>query len=300
MSDIYRFNTIDELNKSLNIKTLHPLISIVDFEKTESNIMEETVKISAGFYTIMFKGSKHCNVKYGRNNYDYHEGTLIFFAPEQVVEFETNTTDKPIGWGLYFHPDLIRQSNLGKTIKNYSFFDYDTSEALHLSEKEKQILSEIIGKIEMELNQNIDTHSQTLIVSNVELLLNYCTRFYDRQFITRTNYNKDFVSKLENVLKQYFDTENIQKQGLPSVKYCAEKLNLSPNYLSDLLKKETGKNTQEHIHYYLIEQAKNTLLHTDLTVSEIAYNLGFDYPQYFSKIFKKKTGYSPHEYRQMN
>ena len=300
MNDIYRFETIDDFNKAINIETLHPLISIVDFAKTESNIDVNNIKISTGFYTIMFKGNKHCNVKYGRNQYDYQEGTLIFFAPEQVIEFETNIEESPIGWGLSFHPDLIRQTSLGKNIRNYSFFDYDTSEALHLSEKEKQILSEIISKIDIELNQNIDIHSQTLIISNIELLLNYCTRYYDRQFITRKNYNKDFVSKLESVLKHYFDTEDIQKQGLPSVKYCAERLNLSANYLSDLLKKETGKNTQEHIHYYLIEQAKNTLLNTDLTVSEIAYNLGFDYPQYFSKIFKKKTGYSPIEYRQMN
>lgn len=300
MKDIIRLETIDDFNKTLNKKTLHPLISIVDFAKTESIIKDDKIKVATGFYGIIFKGNKHCNVKYGRNYYDYQEGTLIFFAPEQVIEIEANIKEKPIGWGLFFHPDLIRQSNLGKTIQKYSFFDYDTSEALHLSEKEKQILSEIIDKIEIELNQNIDIHSQTLIVSNIELLLNYCTRFYDRQFITRTNFNKDFVSKLESVLKQYFDTETLKKQGLPSVKYCAEKLNLSPNYLSDLLKKETGKNTQEHIHYYLIEQAKNTLLNTNLTVSEIAYNLGFDYPQYFSKIFKKKTGYSPHEYRQMN
>jgi AraC-like DNA-binding protein len=300
MSDIYRFNTIDELNKAISIETLHPLISIVDFEKMQSKIKEETIKIVAGFYSVMFKGNKHCNVKYGRKNYDYQDGTILFFAPEQIVEFENNMDEKPIGWGLYFHPDLIRKSNLGKNIRYYSFFDYDTSEALHLSEKEKQILSEIINKIEIELNQNIDNHSQTLIVSNIELLLNYCTRYYDRQFITRTNFNKDLVSKLESILKHYFDTQNIKKQGLPTVKYCADKLNLSPNYLSDLLKKETGKSTQEHIHYYLIEQAKNTLLNSALSVSEIAYNLGFDYPQYFSKIFKKKTGYSPHEYRQMN
>lgn len=300
MKNIFRIDTIDEYNKSMNIKTLHPLISVVDFANVESSIDVDNIKIIPGFYTIMFKGNKHCNVKYGRNNYDYQEGTLIFFAPEQVIEFETNIDQKPVGWALAFHPDLIRQTNLGKNIKNYSFFGYDTNEALHLSEKEKQILAEIIGKIEIELNQNIDIHSQTLIVSNIELLLNYCTRFYDRQFITRKTYNKDFVSKLENVIKHYFDTEDIQKHGLPTVKYCAEKLNLSPNYLSDLLKKETGKNTQEHIHYYLIEQAKNILLNTDLTVSEIAYDLGFDYPQYFSKIFKKKTGYSPVEYRQLN
>lgn len=300
MKKIVRIDTIDEFNKANNMETLHPLISIVDFSKVKSNIDVDNIRVVSGLYTIMFKGNKHCNVKYGRNKYDYQEGTLLFFAPEQVIEFETNINESPLGWGLSFHPDLIRQTSLGKNIKNYSFFDYDTNEALHLSEKEKQILSEIISKIEIELNQNIDIHSQTLIVSNIELLLNYCTRYYDRQFITRKNYNKDFVSKLENVIKQYFDNENIQKQGLPTVKYCAEKLNLSPNYLSDLLKKETGKNTQEHIHYYLIEQAKNILLNTDLTVSEIAFNLGFDYPQYFSKIFKQKTGYSPIEYRQMN
>lgn len=300
MRNILRISTINELNDTLNIKTLHPLISIVDFSKTETRAENFDVRIALGFYGVVFKANKHCNIKYGRNYYDYQDGTLIFFAPEQVVEFEQGTDGTPEGWGLFFHPDLIRNSSLGKEIGKYSFFEYNNSEALHLSNKEKLMLDDILNKIGDELKQNLDDHSQTLIISNIELLLNYCARYYDRQFITRTNYNKDIVSSLERILKEYMSDENLKEKGLPTVKFCSEQLNLSANYLSDLLKKETGKNTQEHIHYFLIEKAKLALLNTNLSVSEISFNLGFIYPQYFSKIFKKKTGYTPNEFRQVN
>ena len=237
-------------------------------------------------------------MQYGRNKYDFQEGSLLCKAPEQVLTFEVNDEPQTAnGWGLYFHPDLIRRSSLGKHIKDYTFFSYDTNEALHLSDKEKEILEDIISKIKTEIGQNIDKHSQRLIVSNIELLLNYCDRFYDRQFITRENHNKDLISKFESFLDDYFGSKQLTEKGLPTVKFCAEQMGFSPNYLSDLLKKDTGKNTQEHIHFHLVEQAKTMLLNTNDTVSEIAYNLGFEYPQHFSKIFKKKTGISPASYR---
>lgn len=205
-----------------------------------------------------------------------------------------------MGWGLFFHPDLIRGTSLGNKMKEYTFFSYEVNEALHLSDKEKQTLLDCVNKLENELTENIDKHSQTLITSNIELLLNYCSRYYDRQFITRKKANTDLLVRFENSLSSYFNSHELQKKGLPSVKYFAEQLFLSPNYLSDLLKKETGKNAQDHIHYYLIEEAKNNLLNTNDSVNEIAYKLGFEYPQYFSKLFKSKTGMTAVEYRNMN
>lgn len=205
-----------------------------------------------------------------------------------------------MGWGLFFHPDLIRSTSLNEKIKSSSFFNYEVSEALHLSEKEKNILFECVQKIEIELQENIDVHSQFIIVSTIELLLNYCSRFYGRQLITRSQNNKSIITQIENLLTKYFAAGNIKEQGLPTVKYLAEKVHLSPSYLSDLLKKETGKNAQEHIHFYIIDEAKNYLLHSAKNINEIAYDLGFEYPQYFNKLFKQKTGKTPMEYRNLN
>lgn len=205
-----------------------------------------------------------------------------------------------MGWGLFFHPDLIRSTTLNDKIKSYSFFHYEVSEALHLSDKEKNILFECIQKIQIELQENIDVHSQYIIVSTIELLLNYCSRFYGRQMITRSYANKSTISQIETILTEYFAKTKVEEQGLPTVKFLADKVHLSPSYLSDLLKKETGKNAQEHIHYYLIEEAKSLLLNSDKNVSEIAFNLGFEYPQYFNKLFKQKTGKTPMEYRNLN
>jgi AraC-like DNA-binding protein len=205
-----------------------------------------------------------------------------------------------MGWGLFFHPDLIRDSALGNKIKAYSFFSYEISEALHLSEKEKQLLYDCIIKIQGELTQNIDGYSQALIISNVELLLNYCARYYGRQFITRKPANLEIITRVEKLLKDYFEKEDHRNEGMPSVKYLANKMNVSPGYLSDVLKKETGLSAQDHIHYFVIEQAKNILIQTNQSVSEIAYALGFEYPQYFSRLFKQKTGKTPLEYRSDN
>jgi len=201
------------------------------------------------------------------------------------------------GWGLFFHPEFIRNSNLGKKIREYTFFRYDENEALHLSFDELNTLTTIIQQIEKEYQTNIDKHSTDLLLSNLELLLNYCKRFYDRQFITRTNTSKDIIAKFELFLIEYFNAEKSKIEGLPTVMMCAEKMNLSPNYLSDLLKNETGKNAQEHIHFHLLDRAKMLLLSTNNTVNEIAFDLGFEYPQNLSALFKRKIGFSPTEYR---
>ena len=228
---------------------------------------------------------------------------MIFTAPGQVTIFEgefptdSNTTE---GWTLAFHPDLIRKSGLADKISHYSFFNYEVNEALHLSEDERLTIEDLLDKIIKEYSQNLDKHSQNLMISTIELLLDYCTRFYDRQFYTRTNLNSDIVSKFEKLLKKYYQSEKVHELGIPSVTYCAKELNLSGNYLSDLLKKETGKTAQEHIHLFIIDKAKNNLLNSTKSISIIGYDLGFEYPQHFSNLFKSKTGFSPSEYRNLN
>lgn len=299
MGEIIHLKTITELNRALQqTAPSHPLVAVVDFTKVEESFAKGT-RISTDFYSIMFKNYCSNKIKYGRQFYDFQEGNLICIAPKQVVVFDDeveNVTNK-MGWGLFFHPDLIRGSSLSSKMNDYTYFSYDTNEALHLSEKEKQTLFDCISKIENELQENIDNYSQTLIVSNIELFLNYCSRYYGRQFITRKNANRDTIAQIENILQAHFSSENSQ---LPTVKYLADKVHLSPSYLSDLLKKETGMNAQDHIHYCLINEAKNKLLNSNKSVSEIAYSLGFDYPQYFSKLFKQKTGTTPLEYRNLN
>lgn len=302
MDSVHAIKNISELNQFLNQdKPKHPLLSVIDFSKVEHYGKEEG-KLTADFYTIMFKSHCHNKLKYGREYYDFQEGTLICIAPNQVItiEKEEGNSMDAIGWGVFFHPDLLRGTALGTRMKDYTFFSYEMNEALHLSDKEKQNLAEIVAKIETELDESIDQHSQVLLVNTLELLLNYCARYYDRQFITRKNTNSTVLSKFERILSEYFTAGNLKENGLPSVKYLADKIFLSPNYLSDLLKKETGKNAQELIHYQLIELAKNTLLSTDLPVNQIAYELGFEYPQYFSKFFKNKTGLTPLEFRSLN
>jgi AraC-like DNA-binding protein len=217
-----------------------------------------------------------------------------------TIDNDIEIKEDMMGWGLFFHPDFIRGTTLGLKMKDYSFFSYEISEALHISEKEKQLLYDCIVKIQGELSQNIDSYSQALMVTNIELLLNYCSRYYGRQFITRKTANKDVVSKVESLLRSYFENESKRNQGMPTVKYIASKVNLSPGYLSDLLKKETGLTAQDYIHYFVIEQAKNILIQSNHSVSEIAYSLGFEYPQYFSRLFKLKTGKTPLEFRSMN
>lgn len=304
MKDIFHIDSISQLNKALGQGApKHPLIGKVNFNEIKVSIDVSNMKFVTGYYAVIFKQQAHCEFKYGRGNYDFEEGSMLFLKPGQVIEFdEIVETDIPTfeGWGLFFHPDLIRKSFLAEKMKEYTFFSYDSNEALHLSDEEKQIISDVVNGIEKEYNQNIDVYSRDVIISNLELLLSHSKRFYGRQFITRKSKNEDVISKFESFMNDYYG-ENLQDNlGIPSVQYFAEKLNLSAPYLTDLLKQETGKNTQEQIHLSIIDMAEMKLLNTNSSVSEIAYELGFEYPQYFSRIFKKKTGMSPAEYRSVN
>jgi AraC-like DNA-binding protein len=302
MSEIIHLQSIDDLHKLFNLgNSQHPLVTVLDFSKVNEHLIKNT-KITMDFYSIMFKNYCKNNFKYGRKAIDFQDGNLICIAPNQIIEIDNEIEDREdkMGWGLFFHPDLIRSTSLNDHLKNYRYFDYDISEALHLSDKEKNVLFECIQKIQIELQENIDVYSQYIIVSTIELLLNYCSRFYGRQMITRSQTNKTIIAQIEIILAAYFSSAKIKDIGLPSVKFLADNVHLSPSYLSDLLRKETGKNAQEHIHFYLIDEAKNLLLNSEKNVSEIAYDLGFEYPQYFNKLFKKKTGKTPMEYRNLN
>jgi AraC-like DNA-binding protein len=302
MNKLIHLHSITDLHKVFNLgNSFHPLVTVLDFSKVTENV-EAYSKITTDFYSIMFKNYCKNKMKYGRKAIDFQDGNLICIAPNQTIDLDNEEEEREdkMGWGLFFHHDLIRSTSLNEKLKSYSFFNYEVSEALHLSDKEKSILFECVQKIQTELQENIDVHSQYIIVSTIELLLNYCSRFYGRQLITRSHTNKSIVSQIESLLTHYFATNTIQEQGLPTVKYLAEQVHLSSSYLSDLLKKETGKNAQEHIHFYLIDEAKNLLLNSEKNVNEIAYSLGFEYPQYFNKLFKQKTGNTPMEYRNLN
>lgn len=297
---LYRVRSIGELHNFAGFeKPKHPLISIVDYSKVNVANGPDAGRFVCEFYSVNFKS--HCSFLYGRQFFDHQEGTLLCTAPEQVIQAEkTEQVGDVAGWGLFFHPEFIRHTSLGKKIGEYSFFGYEENEALHLSADERKVLVTLLGQIENEYLTNIDQHSHTLLISNLELLLNYCKRFYGRQFLTRTNQNKDIVARFEGFIRAYIYSEELKKSGLPTVKFCAEKMNLSTNYFSDLLKNETGKSAQEHIHYYVLDKAKTLLLSTDHTLNEIAMELGFEYPQNLSKLFKKKVGMSPSEYRRVS
>jgi AraC-like DNA-binding protein len=279
-------------------KPAHPLVSLVDFKKIKPEARKAEVSYQMEFYVISCKGFKGA-LKYGRSYYDFEEGTLTFTSPNQVIS-ATPDMDMHKGWGLFFHPDLIHGTALGAKINDYSFFHYDINEALHASEEELSTLLDCAEKIRKEYAQNMDKHTRGLIVSNIELLLNYCDRFYDRQFFTRAKVNNDMVQRFELLLSEYFSQGTLIESGLPDVKYFASGLNLSPNYLSDILKKSTGKTTQEHIHLQLTEKAKSLLWGTNQSISEIAYSLGFEHPSHFDKIFKSKTGITPSQFRNAN
>lgn len=298
MEEIIKIDCIDVYNKMRGIETLHPLITVIDLSKTKPMPAQT---FNFGLYAIFLKELKCGELKYGRNNYDFQEGTLVFIAPGQVLGVQPNiTTFQPSGWALLFHPDLIKGTSLGKKIHEYSFFSYDVNEALHLSEKERHIVLDCFTKIQYEMEQSIDKHSRTLITSNIELFLNYCTRFYDRQFVTRDHSNKGILEKFEDILNAYFTEDKSQTIGLPTVAYCASELNLSPNYFGDIIKSETGITAQEYIQTKVIDFAKERIFDHEKSISEIAYELGFNYPQHFTRLFKQKVGMSPSEYRSLN
>jgi len=298
MDNIKRFETISDYNAFNNNETLHPLVSIVDFSKASPR---QGALMYFGFYTVILKDVKCGDLVYGRHTYDYQEGTLVFIAPGQVAGVNSKReTFQPKGYGLAFHPDFIHGTAIGRQMQEYSFFGYQSNEALHLSERERKTVLDCFSKIEYELQHATDKHSKKLIVSNIELFLNYCTRFYDRQFIMRDNVHKGILARFEHLLNGYFTGENPQVIGLPSVAYCAGELNISPNYFGDLVKKDTGKTAQEYIQCKVIDVAKERIFDQSKSINQVAYELGFKYPQHFTRLFKQRVGQSPNEYRMMN
>jgi AraC-like DNA-binding protein len=276
----------------------HPLISVIDHEDFYARRPKGKGLYRFGFYTISCKKFEGL-LYYGKSHYDFSEGSLLFTAPGQIIGAGPDIKVDE-GWALFIHPDLLHGTSLGGKMDQYTFFHYEVNEALHISEEESVIIKDCVDKISREYRQSIDKHTQNVIVSNIELLLNYCNRFYDRQFYTRTKVNADVVQRFEKLLKDYFGQSNLTEAGLPPVTYFASRLHLSANYLSDLLQKFTGKSTMEHIHLELVEKAKSLLWGTENSISEIAYELGFEYPSHFTKVFKAKTGKSPSEYRELN
>lgn len=299
-SNPIRVSSISELHRLLQLpKPLHPMISLVDNAKMSRDFDFMYHPFFLDFYKISYKYSTNGRMGYGQGFYDFSEGGLMFTAPNQLIYTDNDHSEdiQYFGFTLFFHPDFIRNYSLGRNIKRYGFFSYDTNEALHLSEKEKKVIVGLLENIDEELNTSIDEISQDVLVSYLEVLLNYSNRFYKRQFITRKTVNHDILSSIEQLLDKYFASEESLNKGLPTVEYLASQVNLSPRYLSDMLRSLTGQSTQQHIHDKLIEKAKDYISTTNLSVAEIAYQLGFERPQSFNKLFKTKTNQSPLEFR---
>ncbi len=294
MDNIIRLDTVDDYNKLFGLETLHPLVAVVDLDDATKFPAHFTVNY--GIYALFLKDTKCGDILYGKQVYDYQDGTIVSFAPGQVVKTEMIEGKRAKAKGLLFHPDIIKGTSLGQEIKSYSFFSYSSSEALHLSEDERSIILDCLRNIKTELVHPVDKLSKRLIARNIQLLLDYCMRFYERQFITRAVANKGILSRFETLLDEYFG--NIQQdKGLPTVRYFADKVCLSSNYFGDLIKKETGKTAQEYIQNKIVDLAKEKILGTGKNVSQIAYELGFQYPQHFNRLFKKSVGCTPNEYR---
>lgn len=292
---LLNIETVTEYNDMLGVETLHPLVSVIDLSKAHPM---RHLRHTFSFYVVFLKDEKNCDLLYGRRHYDYQKGSVVCLAPGQVIGIEdTGQEFQPRGYALCFHPDLIRGTNLGRNIREYTFFSYEVNEALHLSERERKIFIDCLTMIQEELQRDIDRMSKRLIANSIELLLNYCLRFYARQFITRQDANRDILTRFETLLDQYFTGDNAIRKGLPTVKYCAGELCLSTNYFGDLIKKETGRTALEYIQNKIIGLAKEQLLIPAYSVSQVAYNLGFQYPQHFTRVFKKATGMTPNEYR---
>ncbi len=295
MSEVLNFKTIKDYNDWIGVKTFHPLVSVVNF--SEAHIMKH-FRMLPGFYTVFLKEVKCGDLIYGRQTYDYQEGTVVAIAPDQVYGRDDNGEEfQPKGYALLFHPDLVPGTPLGKRMREYNFFSYEVNEALHLSEQERKVFLDCLMNIQNEIKGGTDRLSKRLIATNVELLLDYCLRFYERQFITRENVNKGVLSQFENLLNEYFNNHESAQNGLPSVKYCAQKVCLSPNYFGDLVKKETGKTAQEYIQSKIINISKDMILDPSKSISQVAYEMGFQYPQHFSRMFKKVVGLTPVKWR---
>ncbi len=293
-TEIQTIETVAEYNDLFGVETLHPLVSVIDWSKCPPM---RHCRHKFGFYAVFLKEVKCGDLIYGRQKYDYQEGTVVCIAPGQVVGVEDNgEVFQPKGWALVFHPDLIHGTSLGRHIGEYSFFSYESNEALHLSERERAVFIDCLGNISQELEHSIDRLSKRLISTNIELLLDYCLRFYERQFVTRENVNKDILTRFEALLNKYFEGDNAMRNGLPTVRWCAGELCLSPNYFGDLIRKETGSSAQEYIQRKIISLGKERLLDPEKSISQVAWELGFQYPQHFTRVFKKATGMTPNEY----
>ena len=293
--ELLNIATVTEYNDMLDVETLHPLVSVIDLSKAKPM---KHMRHTFSFYVVFLKDEKNCDLIYGRQRYDYRKGSVVCLAPGQVIGIEdTGEVFQPKGYALCFDPELIHGTTLGRNIKEYSYFSYEVNEALHLSERERKLFIDCLDKIRAELEHAIDRLSRRLIATNIELLLDYCLRFYERQFITRESANRDILARFETLLDEYFAGSKVQNGGLPSVKYCAGELCLSPGYFGDLIKKETGRSAQAYIQSKVIDIAKERIHNPEMSISQIAYELGFQYPQHFTRLFKKTTGITPNEYR---
>lgn len=295
----YHIKSISEYHALIGVeKPQHPLISLINHEDIKNYTDEKLRNKTYDFYTISRKMNYTGKMRYGQHYYDFQEGAMVFHGPNQVIVSELADNVNLQGWTMLIHPDFIRAYPLAAKIVQFGFFSYAVHEALHLSDKEATIVEEVMDTIRKEYSSRIDVYSQDILISQIELLLNYCNRFYNRQFITRKTANSELLINFEKLMNDYFEGGNLSSKGIPSVQYFSTKLNMSANYLSDMLRNLTGQSTQQHIHDKLIEKAKYILTATNMTVSEIAYELGFEYPQSFSKLFKNKTSFTPLEFRQ--
>lgn len=297
MNNILEIDTINAYNDMVGYPTVHPLVSVVDFSKTNKQLPGGQL-MKFGFYIVFYKEEDACIIRYGRHAYDYQVGTLVFIAPGQVVSFEEDGHYyKPSGKALLFHPDLLLGTHLEMQMPLYGYFSYNVNEALHISEREKKIIFDCLQQINYEADHAIDKHSKKLIVSNIELFLDYCTRFYDRQFQTRQQATSGIIEKFDQLIDEYFRSDKLQLEGIPSIGYFADAFHLSVNYFGEMIKKLTGKTTLEHIQLKLINMAKDKISLQDKTINQISDELGFKYPQHFTRLFKQKTGVTPNEYR---